>query len=93
MIQKLLDMLFGEPRTAEETTPVTIQYAAVSGKCDYMISWEWQGHTYMYRFPRHWKSIVLTKAAISHDAARGCFSWDQATYAKELIDAMTEGVK
>ena len=93
MIQKLIDMLFGTPRTGEETTPVTIQYASIGNQCDYMISWDWQGHTYVYRFSRFWKAIVLTKAAISHDAARGCFSWDQATYAKELIDAMTEGVK
>ena len=75
------------------TQPVMWQSHWVGDKCNCCVSWQWHGQTYVYKFAYYWKSITETKARISLDAARGCYSWDQATYAKELIDAMTEGVK
>ena len=94
MFQKLLDMLFNpHPRTGEDTQPVTLQYHNTSSGCDYVVSWEWRGHTHMYRFSQYRKNIVLTKAMISYGASQGLFSRDQATYVKELIDQMTQGAK
>jgi hypothetical protein len=94
IFQKLLDMLFNtHPRAGEEVEPVTLTYYSAAGGCEYMVSWESNGHTHVYNFSHQRRNIVLTKAMISYGASQGLFSWDQATYAKELIDAMTEGVK
>jgi hypothetical protein len=94
IFQKLLDMLFNtHPRAGEELQPVNFMYYSTPSGCDYMVSWDWNGHTHVYNFSHQRRNIVLTKAMISYGASQRLFSWDQATYVKELIDAMTEEVK
>lgn len=88
LITKIAEMLFGTPER-DETVAVQLVYEPIGGQGYYTVSFVIDGELYLWRFVDDYKQIVLTKVLIGQGASAGYYSWDQAIFARQLIDAAT----
>jgi hypothetical protein len=88
LLRKIARAMFGMPED-DETVTVELVYERVGGQGQYTVHFVLDGHLYLWRFADNWKQIAHAKALIAQGAAVGYYSWDQATFTQQLIDAAT----
>jgi hypothetical protein len=87
-MRRLERFMFGEPEDEPvfDLVPVSIDCVMCNGEGRYVLSFVVAGQTHVFEFSNERRAIVLTKALISMGASSKQYSWEQATFAKEVID-------